>query len=62
MSMLGIYWTRADGIALGIENGAPLEGKLERVKYFYEARHKVYHSYTFQEQSHIDSSYDDNKR
>lgn len=50
------------GIALGIENGAPLEGKLERVKYFYE-RGIRYITLTHSKSNHIsDSSYDDNKR
>ena len=50
------------GIALGIENGAPLEGKLERVKYFYE-RGIRYITLTHSKCNHIsDSSYDDNKR
>ena len=50
------------GIALGIENGAPLEGKLNRVKYFYE-RGIRYITLTHSKSNHIsDSSYDDNKR
>lgn len=50
------------GIALGMENGAPIEGKLDRVKYFYDKGIR-YITLAHSESNHIsDSSYDENKR
>tara|TARA_B100000886_G_scaffold87452_1_gene57483 strand:+ start:2065 stop:3180 length:1116 start_codon:yes stop_codon:yes gene_type:complete len=50
------------GIALGMENGAAIEGKLERVKYFYD-RGIRYITLTHLKSNHIsDSSYDSNKK
>ena len=48
------------GIALGMENGSPLEGDLSRVQYFYD-RGIRYITLTHSKSNHIsDSSYDDN--
>ena len=48
------------GIALGMENGAPLEGDLTRVKYFFD-RGIRYITLTHSKSNHIsDSSYDPN--
>ena len=48
------------GIALGMENGSPLQGDLSRVEYFYK-RGIRYITLTHSKSNHIsDSSYDDN--
>jgi len=50
------------GIALGMENGAPIEGQLDRVRYFYDKGIR-YITLAHSESNHIsDSSYDENKR
>ena len=50
------------GIAYGIENGAPIEGKLENIKYFADLGVN-YITLAHSKSNHIsDSSYDDNKR
>ena len=50
------------GIALGMENGAPIEGLLDRVQYFYDKGIR-YITLAHSESNHIsDSSYDENKR
>ncbi|HJN50511.1 MAG: dipeptidase [Pseudomonadales bacterium] len=55
----------ADGqisLPLGMENGAPIEGKLENVQYFYD-RGIRYITLTHSKSNHIsDSSYDDNRQ
>tara|TARA_Y100000588_G_C14263148_1_gene928528 strand:- start:2662 stop:3861 length:1200 start_codon:yes stop_codon:yes gene_type:complete len=48
------------GIALGMENGAPIQGDLSRVKYYFD-RGIRYITLTHSKSNHIsDSSYDDN--
>ena len=50
------------GIALGMENGAPIEGNLERVKYFFDKGIR-YITLTHSKSNHIsDSSYDENRQ
>jgi membrane dipeptidase len=50
------------GIALGMENGAPIEGNLGRVKYFFDKGIR-YITLTHSKSNHIsDSSYDENKQ
>ena len=50
------------GIAYGIENGAPIEGKLENIKYFAD-KGVNYITLAHSKSNHIsDSSYDENKR
>ncbi len=50
------------GIAYGIENGAPIEGKLENIKYFADLGVN-YITLAHSKSNHIsDSSYDENKR
>ena len=50
------------GIAYGIENGAPIEGKLENIKYFADLGVN-YITLAHAKSNHIsDSSYDENKR
>ena len=50
------------GIAYGIENGAPIEGKLENIKYFAD-KGVNYITLAHSRSNHIsDSSYDENKR
>tara|TARA_B110000014_G_scaffold258716_1_gene245276 strand:+ start:7956 stop:9164 length:1209 start_codon:yes stop_codon:yes gene_type:complete len=57
-SLDGLIKRQKVGLALGMENGAPLEGKLERVKFFYE-RGIRYITLTHSRANHIsDSSYD----
>lgn len=55
----------ADGkisLPMGMENGAPIEGKLENVQYFYD-RGIRYITLTHAKSNHIaDSSYDDNRQ
>ena len=49
------------GIAYGIENGAPIEGKLENIKYFADLGVN-YITLAHAKSNHIyDSSYDENK-
>ena len=49
-------------LALGMENGAPIEGKLENLKFFHD-RGIRYITLAHSESNHIsDSSYDENKR
>ena len=50
------------GIALGMENGAAIEGNLERVKYFFDKGIR-YITLTHAKSNHIsDSSYDENRQ
>ena len=50
------------GIAYGMENGSPLEGKLENVQYFHDKGIR-YITLTHSQSNHIsDSSYDENKQ
>ena len=51
-----------DGMAFGIENGAPLEGNLENIKFFADLGVN-YITLAHSKSNHIsDSSYDENKR
>ena len=54
--------TRKIGLALGMENGAPIEGDLDRVQYFFD-RGIRYITLTHSKSNHLsDSSYDPNHR
>ena len=54
--------TKKIGLALGMENGAPIEGDLDRVQYFFD-RGIRYITLTHSKSNHLsDSSYDPNHR